>query len=330
MADRFDKFTERARKVLKLAQEEARWLNHNYIGTEHLLLGLIREDQSVAGKALARMGVELNAVRSAVEFVIGRGDRTVNGNVGLTPRARALVELSVDEARRLNHHVIGTEHLLLALVREGGGIAACVLESLDAPLDNVRSRIISALRQSASSEQRRHDGATMATERLDIDVSSPDETLTLLKVLRRRYEEHHHVTIGDEMLEAAVELAALYITNRTLLERAADVIDDAASLARSRAEGAPPDYGEMLRRLKAVHQEKDAAVAAQHFKLADKHQKTVKKLRASIADIEVAWLAEPLPSTLAITRSDVIEAVAVRTGVTADDIAARYPDVGRA
>ena len=112
MADRFDKFTERARRVLTLAQEEAQRFNHNYIGTEHLLLGLVREGDGVAAKVLANLGVELNKVRSAVEFIIGRGDRAVLGEIGLTPRAKKVIELAVDEARRLNHHYIGTEHLL--------------------------------------------------------------------------------------------------------------------------------------------------------------------------------------------------------------------------
>ena len=110
--DRFDKFTERARKVLSLAQEEAQRFQHNYIGTEHLLLGLVREGEGVAAKVLSNLGVELNKVRSAVEFIIGRGDRIVLGEIGLTPRAKKVIELAVDEARRLNHHYIGTEHLL--------------------------------------------------------------------------------------------------------------------------------------------------------------------------------------------------------------------------
>ena len=129
MNDKFDKFTERARKVLSLAQEEAQRFNHNYIGTEHLLLGLVREGDGVAAKVLNNLGVELNKVRSAVEFIIGRGDRVVLGEIGLTPRAKKVIELAVDEARRLDHHYIGTEHLLLGLVREGEGIAAGVLES---------------------------------------------------------------------------------------------------------------------------------------------------------------------------------------------------------
>src|SRR5205814_1005184 len=138
MAERFDKFTERARKVLQLAQEEAQRFNHNYIGTEHLLLGLVREGEGVAAKVLANLGVDLNKVRSAVEFIIGRGERTVTGDIGLTPRAKKVIELSVEEARRLNHNYIGTEHLLLGLVREGEGIAAGVLESVGVNLARVR------------------------------------------------------------------------------------------------------------------------------------------------------------------------------------------------
>src|SRR5438552_5397544 len=170
MADRFDKFTERARRVLTLAQEEALRFNHNYIGTEHLLLGLVREGEGVAAKVLANLGVELNKVRSAVEFIIGRGDRIVLGEIGLTPRAKKVIELAVDEARRLNHHYIGTEHLLLGLVRESEGIAAGVLESLGVQLDQVRSEVIRTLNQSAASSQsfqRRQRARPVAPRRLE-------------------------------------------------------------------------------------------------------------------------------------------------------------------
>src|SRR6202521_3639725 len=147
MADRFDKFTERARRVLTLAQEEALRFNHNYIGTEHLLLGLVREGEGVAAKVLANLGVELNKVRSAVEFIIGRGDRIEPGEIGLTPRAKKVIELAVDEARRLNHHYIGTEHILLGLVREGEGIAASVLSSFGINLEQVRKSTLAMLDQ---------------------------------------------------------------------------------------------------------------------------------------------------------------------------------------
>src|SRR5215207_1953547 len=158
MPDRFDKFTERARKVLQLAQEEAQRFNHNYIGTEHLLLGLVREGEGVAAKVLANLGVELHKVRSAVECVIGRGDRTVTGDIGLTPRAKKVIELAVDEARRLDHPYVGTEHLLLGLVREGEGIAAGVLESLGVSLVKVRGQVLHNLTDRGASTTEEPEG----------------------------------------------------------------------------------------------------------------------------------------------------------------------------
>ena len=145
--NRFDKFTERARKVLSLAQEESQRFQHNYIGTEHLLLGLVREGDGVAAKVLAHLGVKLEEVRTTIESIIGRGDHIALGEIGLTPRAKKVIELAVDEARRLNHHYIGTEHLLLGLVREGEGIAAGALESLGVKLEDVRKETLKVLGQ---------------------------------------------------------------------------------------------------------------------------------------------------------------------------------------
>lgn len=158
--DRFERFSQRARKVLALAQEEAQRFNHNYIGTEHLLLGLIREGEGVAAKVLGNLGVDLAKARSAVEFIIGRGQRATVGATGLTPRSRTVIELAIDEAHRLGHHYVGTEHLLLGLVREGEGIAAGVLDSLGVRLDQVRQRTIMVLSQSNS--RRAGDGASAA------------------------------------------------------------------------------------------------------------------------------------------------------------------------
>jgi ATP-dependent Clp protease ATP-binding subunit ClpC len=143
--DRFDKFTKRARKVLSLAQEEAQRLGHNYIGTEHLLLGLVREGDGVAAKVLSNCGVKLDEVRSSVESIIGHGNRIVLGEIGLTPRAKKVIELAVDEARSMNHHYIGTEHLLLGLIREGHGIGAGVLEKLGVDLIKVRAETLRVL-----------------------------------------------------------------------------------------------------------------------------------------------------------------------------------------
>lgn len=140
--DRFDKFTKPARKVLSLAHEEALRFQHNYIGTEHLLLGLLREGDGIAVKVLTNLGVELKQVRSAVEFIISQEARSVLSEICLTSRAKKAIELAIDEARRLNHDFIGTEHLLLGLIREGEGIAAGVLESLGVNLEKVRTQTI--------------------------------------------------------------------------------------------------------------------------------------------------------------------------------------------
>ncbi len=198
MADRFDKFTERARRVLTLAQEEAHRFNHNYIGTEHILLGLVREGDGVAAKVLANLGVELNKVRSAVEFIIGRGDRTVLGEIGLTPRAKKVIELAVDEARRLNHSYIGTEHLLLGLVREGEGIAAGVLESLGVNLERVRAettRILSQSAPQAAAAGPRQATRTPTVDQLGIDLTQAARNSQLDPVIGRSNELERVVQI---------------------------------------------------------------------------------------------------------------------------------------
>jgi ATP-dependent Clp protease ATP-binding subunit ClpC len=151
--DRFDKFTIRARKVLTLSQEEAQHFQHNYIGTEHLLLGLVHEGEGVAAKVLTNLGVQLSDVRKAIEFIIGRGERVISGEIGLTPRAKKVIELAVDEARMLNHHYIGTEHILLGLVREGNGIAAGVLESMGVKLEQVRAETLKVLNSSQDTKE---------------------------------------------------------------------------------------------------------------------------------------------------------------------------------
>lgn len=149
----FDKFTERAKKVLSLAQEEAQRFQHNYIGTEHLLLGLVREREGVAAHVLKNLGVELSKVRSTVEFIIGRGDHIILGEISLTPRAKRVLELAIDEARQLNHPYIGTEHLLLGLVREGEGIAVGALESLGVSLVHLRAETLKAIKREETSKE---------------------------------------------------------------------------------------------------------------------------------------------------------------------------------
>ena len=141
----FERFTDRARRVVVLAQEEARMLNHNYIGTEHLLLGLIYEGEGVAARALESLGISLEAVRQQVEEIIGHGQETLSGHIPFTPRAKKVLELSLREALQLGHNYIGTEHILLGLIREGEGVAAQVLVRLGADLNRVRQQVIQLL-----------------------------------------------------------------------------------------------------------------------------------------------------------------------------------------
>src|SRR5919198_1487535 len=141
----FERFTDRARRVVVLAQEEARMLNHNYIGTEHILLGLIHEGEGVAAKALESLGISLDAVRGQVEEIIGQGQAAPTGHIPFTPRAKKVLELSLREALQLGHNYIGTEHILLGLIREGEGVAAQVLVKLGAELTRVRQQVIQLL-----------------------------------------------------------------------------------------------------------------------------------------------------------------------------------------
>lgn len=169
MASRFDKFSERARRVLSLAQEEAQRLNHNYIGTEHILLGLVKEEEGVAARVLINMGVSLPKMRSAVEYVIGPGEKVTSAGTGLTTRAKRVIELAIDEARQMGHNYIGTEHLLLGLLREADGVAAGVLDSFSVTLEKARAEITRFLSQNANKSRA---------------AKSPSKTPTLDQVAR--------------------------------------------------------------------------------------------------------------------------------------------------
>jgi ATP-dependent Clp protease ATP-binding subunit ClpC len=486
MSDRFEKFTERARKVLTLAQEEAQRFNHNYIGTEHLLLGLVREGDGVAARVLNNLGVELHKVRSAVEFIIGRGDRAPQGEIGLTPRAKKVIELAVDEARRLNHHYIGTEHLLLGLVREGEGIAAGVLESLGVSLEKVRQQVIQVLNQSTYTaqatkpssatpfvdamgvdltEQARQDkldpvigrkkeiervvqilsrrtknnpaligepgvgktaiveglaqrivsgdvpenllnkrllaldigalvagtkyrgefeerlkkvvaevkntgailfidelhtlvgagaaegavdaanilkpalsrgelqtiGATTldeyrkyierdaALERrfqpVQVEEPSVEDTILILRGIKSRYEEHHRLTITDEAVKAAAELAARYITDRYLPDKAIDLIDEASSRVRMHRSSSPPTMKEAMRGLESIRKEKDAAIAAQQFELAADLRDREDRLRERLAEMETQMENATETERPYVTEEDIAEIVSMQTGI---------------
>src|SRR5512139_157434 len=192
MASRFVKFSERARRVLTLAQEEARNLNHSYIGTEHILLGLVREEEGVAAKILVNLGIGLSKVRSAVEFIIGRGEKPSTGETGLTPRAKKVIELAIDEARQMGHNYIGTEHLLLGLLREGEGVASSVLDSFGITLERARSEVVHILTQGAPKARLTRTGAsaskTPALDQLGTDLTEAARKKKLDPIIGRHKE----------------------------------------------------------------------------------------------------------------------------------------------
>jgi ATP-dependent Clp protease ATP-binding subunit ClpC len=495
MADRFDKFTERARRVLTLAQEEAQRFNHNYIGTEHLLLGLVREGDGVAAKVLSNLGVELTKVRSAVEFIIGRGDRATTGEIGLTPRAKKVIELAVDEARRLSHHYIGTEHLLLGLVREGEGIAASVLESLGVNLERVRAettRILSQSMPQSSGAGARSSTRTPTVDQLGMDLTqaarqgkldpivgrereiermiqilsrrtknnpvligepgvgktaiaeglahrivagdvpetlqgrrlvtldigglvagtkyrgefeerlkkvieelkgagncilfidemhmlvgagaaegavdaanilkpslargelqcigattlddyrkyiekdaalerrlqpvlveepSVEETIEILRGIKERYEEHHRLTISDEALRVAAELASRYVADRFLPDKAIDLVDEASSRVRIKRSAMPPSLKEARTGLESLRREKDAAIASQQYEYAADLRDREVKLQDRIVQLEEELGAPAEEGPPVVTEEDIADVVSMWTGIPVSRIA---------
>ena len=270
MASRFEKFSERARRVLSLAQEEAQRFNHNYIGTEHILLGLVRETDGVAARVLSNLGVELHKVRSAVEFIIGRGERSTPGEIGLTPRAKKVIELAVDEARRLTHHYIGTEHLLIGLMREGEGVAAGVLESLGVNLDKVRGETSRILTQSSQSPQgsggssARSQTRTPTLDQLGIDLTQAaragklDPTVGRTKEIQRvtqilsRRTKNNPVLIGEPgvgktaIVEALAQLIANNDVPSTLQGKRLVTLDMGALVAGTKYRG---EFEERLKKV---------------------------------------------------------------------------------
>jgi hypothetical protein len=198
----FDRFTDRARRVVVLAQEEARILDHNYIGTEHLLLGLIREGEGVAAHALAALDVSLEVARREIEEIIGTGGQSSSGHIPFTPRATKVLELSLGEARQLGHNYIGTEHILLGLIREGEGVAAQVLEKLGADLSRARAQVVRIL----------SGGAGIADDEQTVSAGRPSTERSAQPVCsfcgRDLWEAAHYVrgeagTICDECAGAA-------------------------------------------------------------------------------------------------------------------------------
>jgi ATP-dependent Clp protease ATP-binding subunit ClpA len=217
----FDRFNDRAKRVLALAQDEAIRFNHNYIGVEHLLLGLVREGEGVAARVLDSFGVELSKVRTAVEFVVGRGDSsTTPSQITLSPRTKKVIELAIDEARQLGHSGVATEHLLLGIVREGQSIASGVLESLGVEPKKVRHQVIATLGQSAPGAGVIHVGEPSDTRAV---TASPRKERDLLTDATRRVvtlAQNEAIGLGHTWLGTEHLVLGLLSANRTAAQDA--------------------------------------------------------------------------------------------------------------
>ena len=487
MASRFEKFSERARRVLTIAQEEARNLNHSYIGTEHILLGLVREEEGVAARVLTNLGIGLGKVRSAVEFIIGRGEKPGSGETGLTPRAKKVIELAIDEARQMGHNYIGTEHLLLGLLREGEGVASSVLDSFGITLERARAETQHILTQGTPKARlTRSTSRTPALDQLGIDLTaaaragkldpvigrhkeierviqilsrrtknnpaligepgvgktaiveglahrivsgdvpetledkrlialdmgslvagtkyrgefeerlkkiideiktaancvifidefhtmvgagaaegavdaanilkpslgrgelqcigattlddfrkyverdaalerrfqpvlveepSVDETLEILRGIKERYEEHHRLKISDEALGAAANLAARYIPDRFLPDKAIDLVDEAASRVRIRHRTMPVTLKQAKEQCDNIRKDKEDALATQEYDLAAQLREQEVQIDEKIKQLEAEWRNEQEQEEVVVKKEDIAEVVSMWIGV---------------
>jgi ATP-dependent Clp protease ATP-binding subunit ClpA len=281
----FERFTVQARRVVVLAQEEARMLDHNYIGTEHILLGLLHRaganGEGAAAKALDALGISLGAVRQEVTEIIGRGQQPPSGHIPFTARAKRVLELSLKEALQLGHNHIGTEHILLGLLREGDGVAAQILVKMGADLNRVRQEVIQLLHGRAGDEP--EVGPVPFVERAPME----DIGRRLAAIDSRLAAIERHLGIEEEPLRKEL---------RTLEEEIAQ-----------------------------VRKQKEAAIEAQDFEPAAALRDTEKQLLRRRADTERQWLAERRQAQAAADAEATNAAAADEPGTTEDDTTRENP-----
>jgi ATP-dependent Clp protease ATP-binding subunit ClpA len=241
----FERFTDRARRVVVLAQEEARMLNHNYIGTEHILLGLIHEGEGVAAKALESLGISLEAVRQQVEEIIGQGQQAPSGHIPFTPRAKKVLELSLREALQLGHNYIGTEHILLGLIREGDGVAAQVLVKLGADLNRVRQQVIQLLHGRQGNEP-----TSAATGTLRSRLSAVEERVGVAPATAELDQQILQARIDKNAAEAAED----HERAASLRDREEELLADKASRQRQ-WEAEHPDLPSLAEKVRQLSEE---------------------------------------------------------------------------
>jgi len=292
----FERFTERARQVVVLAQDEARALKHNYIGTEHILLGLLREEEGLAARVLESLDITVEEVRAQVARIVGQGDEVTTGQIPFTPRAKKVLELALREALSLGHNYIGTEHILLGLVRENEGVAARILLDFDADAEKIRNEIIRMLsgpgRRQGGSGAGREEQPLPASPPVSVEVIAELERLSqekLAAIEAGKFEEAAGLRNRERVLGSAAQ--ALEVAWQA---RAAETATSAGEL-RPHDPATPPVAREVVEEIELVRSQKEEAIEAKDFERAVAARDRERNLLAAARELERAWKA-PVPT----------------------------------
>jgi len=280
----FERFTERARQVVVLAQDEARALKHNYIGTEHILLGLLREEEGLAARVLESLDITVEEVRAQVARIVGQGDEVTTGQIPFTPRAKKVLELALREALSLGHNYIGTEHILLGLVRENEGVAARILLDFDADAEKIRNEIIRMLSGAGGGEQR----PLPASPPVSVEVIAELGRLSQEKLAAIEagwFEEAAALRNREHALGGAAQ--ALEVAWRA---RASETAISAAE-PRPYDPATPPVAREVVEEIELVRLQKEEAIEAKDFERAVVARDRERNLLAAARELERAWKA---------------------------------------